>query len=183
MQSIRVDAQPRTTKKAVRKSASLWRDALHHLVRNRSAQLGLLLLGILLMVAIFAPLIATHDPLEYRDPNNKVRTGPCIHLLGCPSTQPQHLFGLDGNGRDLFSRVIFATRVSLFIGVATVTFAIVIGTFLGAVSGYMGGWLENLIMRFMDVLLAFPSLLLSIALVAVLRPLILTGLSPLIPAL
>jgi len=184
MQSIRVDAQPRTTKKAVVKSASLWRDAFHHLVRNRSAQVGMVLLGILLIIAVFAPIIATHDPLAYRDPNNKVRTGPCIHLLGCPSNQPQHFFGLDGNGRDLYSRVIYATRVSLFIGVSTVTFAIVIGTVLGAVSGYLGGWVENLIMRFMDVLLAFPSLLLAISLVAVLRPLIVNNrLSPLIPAL
>lgn len=184
MQSIRVDASPKPTKRAVAKSASLWRDALRHLVRNRSAQVGMVLLGILLVIAVFAPIIATHDPLDYRDPNNKVRTGPCIHLLGCPSSQPQHLFGLDGNGRDLYSRVIYATQVSLFIGVSTVTFAIVIGTFLGAVAGYIGGWLENLIMRFMDVLLAFPSLLLAISLVAVLRPLILDqGLSPLVPAL
>jgi ABC-type dipeptide/oligopeptide/nickel transport system permease subunit len=73
--------------------------------------------------------------------------------------------------------------VSLFIGIATVTFGIIVGTLLGAVAGYLGGWLGNVIMRFMDILLAFPSLLLAIALVAVLRPLILNGLSPLLPAL
>ena len=140
-------------------------------------------LGFLLFVAIFAPVIATHDPIEYRDPNNRVRTPPCIHLLGCPADQPQHLFGLDSNGRDLFSRVVYGTQVSLFVGVATVTLAIVVGTFLGSVSGFFGGWVENVTMRFMDVLLAFPSLLLAIAVVSVLRPLILTGLSPLLPAL
>jgi ABC-type dipeptide/oligopeptide/nickel transport system permease subunit len=112
-----------------------------------------------------------------------VRATPCIHLFGCPSNEPQHIFGLDGNGRDLFSRVVHATRVSLFIGVATVTFAIVVGTLIGALSGYIGGWLDNVLMRLMDVLLAFPSLLLAIALVAVLRPLIVQGLSPLLPAL
>ena len=169
---------------ALFKPSSLGRDALRHLLRNRSAQLGLLLLGILLTVAIFAPFIATHDPIDFRASSNQIRTPPCVHLFGCPSTEPQHLFGLDGNGRDLFSRVVYGTRVSLFIGISTVTFAIIIGTLLGAVSGYFAGWVGNVIMRFMDVLLAFPSLLLAIALVAVVRPLILEGgLSPLLPAL
>ncbi len=164
-------------------AASLWRDALRNFLHNRSGQLGLAIVGVLLIVAIFAPIIATHDPIEFRDPNNLIRTPPCVHLLGCPKDQPEYIFGLDGNGRDLFSRVVYAARVSLFIGLSTVTFAIVIGTLLGAVAGTTGGWLENVIMRFMDVLLAFPSLLLAIALVAVLRPFIVTGLSPLLPAL
>ncbi len=168
---------------ALPRPSNLWRDALHHLVRNRSAQVGLLLLSSLLFAAVFAPLITAYDPVNYRDPNNDVRTGPCVHLLGCPADQPEHLFGLDGNGRDLFSRVVYASRVSLFIGISTVTFGIIVGTLLGALAGYAGGWADNIVMRPMDVLLAFPSLLLSIALVAVLRPLILTGLSPLLPAL
>lgn len=141
------------------------------------------ILGILLIVAIFAPIIAPQDPINFMDPDNRVRTGPCIHLLGCPADQAQHIFGLDSNGRDLFSRVVFASRVSLFIGLSTVTFGIIVGTLLGATAGYLGGWTDNLIMRPMDVLLAFPSLLLAIALVAVLRPLIVSGLSPLLPAL
>jgi ABC-type dipeptide/oligopeptide/nickel transport system permease subunit len=165
-------------------SRSLGRDALHHLLRNRSAQIGLFVIGFLLIVAIFAPFIASHDPITFRAENGQVRTSPCIHLFGCPADQPEYLFGLDSNGRDLFSRVVYATRVSLFIGVATVTFGVVVGTLLGAIAGYLAGWIGNIIMRLMDVLLAFPSLLLAIALVAVLRPLILeNGLSPLIPAL
>ena len=164
--------------------ASLWRDAFHSLLRNRSAQLGSFILGVLLSVAIFAPLIAPYDPIDYRDPDNTTRTPPCIHLLGCPDDQPQHLFGLDSNGRDLFSRVVYGAQVSLFIGLATVTFGIVIGTLIGAVAGYLGGWFDNGLMRFMDVLLAFPGLLLAIALVAILRPIIVEGdLSPLVPAL
>jgi ABC-type dipeptide/oligopeptide/nickel transport system permease subunit len=80
--------------------------------------------------------------------------------------------------------VVYGTQVSLFIGITTITFAIIVGTLLGAVSGYLGGWVDNIIMRFMDVLLAFPSLLLAISLVAVLRPAILDqGLPPLLPAL
>ncbi|MEO5951144.1 MAG: ABC transporter permease [Chloroflexia bacterium] len=167
------------------KPRSLGRDALRHLLHNRSAQIGMVMLGFLLIVAIFAPLIATYDPITWADPNNKVRLGPCVHLFGCQDTQEQHLFGLDSNGRDLFSRVVYASRISLFIGIATVTFAVVVGTLIGAVSGFFGGWVDNIIMRLMDVLLAFPSLLLAIALVAVLRPLILEGpkISPLLPAL
>lgn len=144
-------------------------NALRRFVRHRSAQMGMLILGFLVFIAIFAPLLAPHDPIK---PIRTVkrRSPPCIHLLGCPADQPEHFFGIDGNQRDLLSRVIFGSRLSLEIGVATVTFAIVIGTVLGAVSGYAGGWIDNVIMRLMDVLLAFPSLLLSIAIVAVLGP-------------
>jgi len=78
--------------------------------------------------------------------------------------------GLDGNNRDEFSRLLYGARVSLMIGFTTVTFAIIIGTVLGALAGYFGGWIDNLIMRTMDVLLAFPSLLLAIAIVTVLGP-------------
>ena len=144
-------------------------DTLRRLRRHRSAQVGAVVLGFLILVAIFAPVLAPYDPiLPLRDV--KRRAAPCIHLLGCPVDQPQHIFGVDGNSRDLFSRIIYGSRLSLSIGLATVTFAIAIGTMLGAVAGYAGGWTDNIIMRLMDVLLAFPSLLLSIAIVAVLGP-------------
>jgi ABC-type dipeptide/oligopeptide/nickel transport system permease subunit len=100
----------------------------------------------------------------------KKRQAPCIHLLGCPRDQPQHLMGIDGNVRDQFSRVVHGSRFSLIIGFTTVTFAILIGATLGGVAGFVGGWLDDTIMRLMDVLLAFPSLLLAIAIVAVLGP-------------
>src|SRR5512136_1074386 len=178
------EALPTTSQQAIGKPSSLWRETLRRLLHNRSAQIGLTILGILLVISIGAPLIAQHDPIDYTDPNNQVRTPPCIHLLGCPADQPEYIFGLDSNGRDLFSRVVYATQVSLFIGLSTVTFGIVVGTLIGAFSGYIGGWFDNSVMRVMDVLLAFPSLLLAIALVAILRPIIQQGsLSPLIPAL
>jgi ABC-type dipeptide/oligopeptide/nickel transport system permease subunit len=148
---------------------SLWRNALRHLLKKRSAVTGLVMLGTLVLIAIFAPVIATYDPTQILD-DAKRNTTPCIHLLGCPADQTEHYFGIDGNSRDFFSRVIFGSRLSLQIGFVCVTFAIVIGTFLGSVSGYVGGWLDNVIMRIMDVLLAFPSLLLAIAIVAVLGP-------------
>ncbi len=152
------------------RSNSLARLTLRRIFRQRSAVIGGTILGILILIAIFAPLIAPYDPEEVLigKEDIKKRSGPCIHLLGCPEDQPQHILGVDGNVRDVFSRVIFGTRVSLFIGFSTVGFAIIIGTFLGAVGGYASGWLDNLIMRFMDVLLAFPSFLLAIAIVSVL---------------
>ena len=142
-------------------------EALYRLVHHRSAQVGMVLLGFLLIIAIFAPSIAPYDPTAIlRDV--KRREPPCIHLLGCPADQPQHIFGIDGNSRDLLSRVIFGSRLSLQVGLATITFAIIIGGLFGAICGYVGGWLDNIIMRIMDVMMAFPSLLLAIAIVAVL---------------
>jgi ABC-type dipeptide/oligopeptide/nickel transport system permease subunit len=152
------------------RSNSLWRLTLRRLFRQRSAVIGLAILVFLILVAAFAPVIATYNPEKVLigvEPVKK-REGPCIHLLGCPRDKPQHLMGIDGNVRDQFSRVIYGTRVSLFIGFTTVTFAIIVGTLLGALAGFLSGWSDNIVMRFMDVLLAFPALLLAIAIVSVL---------------
>jgi peptide/nickel transport system permease protein len=152
--------------------AALWRTALRRVFQRRSAVVGLAILLVLIFTAIFAPLLAPYDPIEVLVGVEDVtrRAPPCIHLLGCPATMPQHIMGIDGNVRDEFSRVIFGSRFSLVIGFASVGFAILIGTLLGAVAGYTGGWIDNVIMRIMDVLLAFPALLLAIAIVAVLGP-------------
>lgn len=166
-----------STRRRRQKGSSLWHDAMRYLFRQRSAILGMVILGTMIFLAIFAPFIATHSPiLSMLDVPEEValgikrRTPPCIHLLGCPEEQPQHLMGLDSNVRDLFSRVIYGSRYSLYIGFASVGFAIVIGSLLGATAGYLGGQVDNVIMRVMDVLLAFPSLLLAIAIVTVLGP-------------
>jgi len=145
---------------------------LRALLRNRSSILGLTILGIMVFIAIFAPLLSKYDPEKPLIGIEKVqkRSPPCIHLFGCPEDQPQHLFGIDGNVRDVFSRVLHGARLSLIIGFTTVSFAIVIGTILGLISGYLGGAIDNATMRAMDVLLAFPSLLLAIAIVTVLGP-------------
>jgi peptide/nickel transport system permease protein len=157
--------------------SSLWRDALRHLLRKRSAIVGMVILAVLVSIAIFHPLLATHDPNEpMLDVPQEVAMGvtkrspPCIHFLGCPADQPQHILGLDGNLRDLYSRMLYGSQWSLIIGFTTMGFAIIVGTLLGAVGGYAGGWLDNVIMRFMDVVLAFPSLILAIAIVSVLGP-------------
>ncbi len=154
------------------KPRSLWQNALRYLFRQRSAIVGMTILGILVLIAILAPVLATHNPIQTLIGIEQVkkRETPCIHALGCPTDKPQHFFGTDGNVRDLYSRVLYGARLSLIVGIFSVSFAIVIGAFLGAMAGYLGGWTDNLIMRVMDVLLAFPSLILAIAIVTVLGP-------------
>jgi peptide/nickel transport system permease protein len=165
---------PLTTEVAQpRRTSGLWRDTLRNVLRQRSAVVGLIILTILVLTAVFAPLIATHSPddrLLGVEPGVKQRASPCIHLLGCPEDQPQHLFGTDGNFRDVFSRVVFGARTSLVVGLAAIGFAIFIGSTIGALAGYMSGWVDNTFMRFMDVLLAFPSFLLAIAIVTATSP-------------
>jgi ABC-type dipeptide/oligopeptide/nickel transport system permease subunit len=167
-----VDTLPAVLPKTEQAPSSLWRDTLRHLLHQRSAVVGLIILGSLVLIAIFAPVIATHNPIKtlIGIETVKKREPPCIHFLGCPAEKPQHYFGTDGNVRDLFSRVLYGAQLSLQVGILSVSFAIVLGTMLGAVAGYAGGWTDNIIMRLMDVLLAFPSLLLAIAIVTVLGP-------------
>ncbi|MBW7958538.1 MAG: ABC transporter permease [Candidatus Promineofilum sp.] len=151
---------------------SLWRLTMRRLFRQRSAVVGFILLVILVGSAIFAPIIAPYNPEQplIGIENVTKRQGPCIHLLGCPPDKPQHIMGVDGNFRDVFSRIIYGTRISLSVGLLTVSFAVLVGTFLGAISGYAGGLIDNIIMRVLDVVLAFPFLLLAIAIVSVLGP-------------
>ena len=159
-------------KKKDYRSNSLWRLTLRRIFRQRNAKIGLIIISILILVAIFAPYIAPYDPEEVLIGVEEIkkREPPCIWLLGCSEDKPQHILGVDGNVRDEFSRVIYGTRLSLLIGFSTVGFAIIIGVTLGALSGYYGGWIDNILMRFMDVLMAFPSLLLAITIVSVLGP-------------
>jgi len=157
-------------------SVSLWNITRRRLLHRKSAIVGMVILAILVFIALTAHWLAPYDPIKSMldvkgyPVRPAKREAPCIHAFGCPPDQPQHIMGLDGNIRDEFSRVLYGARLSLFIGFATVTFAIFTGTLLGAFSGYFGGWIDNSIMRVMDVLLAFPSLLLAIAIVTVLGP-------------
>ncbi len=155
------------------KANSLWRLTLRRLFRQRSAIVGMTMLGFILVAAIFSPLLAPYgeeDVLIGVEEGIKRRQAPCIHLLGCPEEQPQHIMGLDGNVRDVYSRILYGARVSLRVGIQTVTVSILFGVSLGAIAGYVGGWADNLIMRTMDIILAFPFLLLAIAIVFVLGP-------------
>jgi len=158
-------------------SVSLWQITRRRLLRRKSSVVGMIVLAFLVLIGITAQWIAPYNPITsmldidgYPQEYAKKRLPPCIHVFGCPVEQPQHLMGLDGNIRDEFSRMLYGARLSLMIGIVTVTFAIIIGTVLGALAGYFGGWVDNVIMRIMDVLLAFPSLLLAIAIVTVIGP-------------
>ena len=142
--------------------SGLWRDAWRRLKRNPGALVGFTLVGLFVLVAIFAPLIATEDPTG----------GDLSRLEGscCPGPSAGHPFGIDQQGRDQFSRVIYGARYSLLIGVISVAVGLSIGLILGAVAGYFGGALDSLIMRLMDIMLAVPGLLLAIGVVAALGP-------------
>ncbi|HEX9492927.1 MAG TPA: ABC transporter permease, partial [Thermoanaerobaculia bacterium] len=131
---------------------------LKRLLRNFAFTSGLILTVALLLVALAAPLLSPFDP----DAQDTARR------LEPPSKQ--HLLGLDDLGRDVLSRIIWGARVSLRVGFSVVILASLVGISLGAISGYFGGILDTLIMRLTDILLAFPGILLAIALVAVLGP-------------
>ncbi|MFI0395898.1 ABC transporter permease subunit [Paracoccus jiaweipingae] len=131
---------------------------------NKGAVIGLWVFVLLVVLALLAPLIAPHSPThQYRDA-----------LLLPPFWQDggssDYLLGTDAVGRDILSRLLFGARYSLFIGVVVVTIALLGGVVIGLVAGFFGGWVDTVIMRVMDVILAFPSLLLALVLVAVLGP-------------
>jgi peptide/nickel transport system permease protein len=157
---------------AAPRGSSIWRDAVGNVLRQRSAVVGLFLLTILVLTAVFAPLIAPFDPIvslrDVGETNITRGDAPCIHLLGCAADRPEHLMGIDSVIRDEFSRVVWGSRISLQIGFITVGFAIILGSFIGAVAGFVGGWGDNVLMRLMDIVLSFPSLILAIAIVTVL---------------
>lgn len=128
------------------------------LLRTWLAAFGVLIVTLLLVAAVFAPQLAPHDP-------NKPHGKDSLHP---PSRQ--YLLGTDDLGRDILSRVIFGARASLMVGVIAIGIATVVGVPLGLVGGYFGGWLDMVLMRTMDALLAFPAILLAVALMAVLGP-------------
>ncbi len=167
-----LEAEAADSERLFEEPLTQWRLALRRFRGRRSGMIGLGIVVFLILVALFAPLIAPYGPTDILIGEEDVsRYGPpCIHLLGCDQAEPQHILGLDGNVRDEFSRVIYGSRVSLTLGFFTVTLALLVGATIGALAGYLGGWFDNIAMRFMDVILGFPSLLLAIAIVAVLGP-------------
>jgi ABC-type dipeptide/oligopeptide/nickel transport system permease subunit len=156
---------------ANRAPTGLWRDTIRNILRQRNAIVGLTLLSILLFGAVFADILTTNNPDQVLigvEQGVKKSSPPCIHLLGCPASQPEHIMGTDSNVRDEFNRVLHGARVSLFVGFGTVGFAIIIGTLIGLIAGFAGGWTDNILMRLMDIILVFPALLLAIAIVVAL---------------
>lgn len=146
-----------STEKSSARSIRL--DIWRQLRRNRAAMLGVLVLVLLAFTAIAAPWIAPHDPNEL----------DLLSPLQPPNT-PGHLLGTDDLGRDLLSRLIYGTRISLVVGFIVVGIAGTIGVTLGAISGYFGGIIDSIVMRTVDFVIAFPFLILAIAVVAVVGP-------------
>jgi peptide/nickel transport system permease protein len=137
---------------------SRWEDFRRVFFSNRLALFGTVVMGLFIVVAIFAPFVAPYDPLQ-QDLAGK---------FAPPSRA--HLMGQDELGRDILSRVIYGARISLSAGLAAVTVATAVGTLVGVVAGYFGRWPDSVLMRLMDVLLAFPSILLAIVVVSILGP-------------
>ena len=168
-----LEAMAADTAGLTEKPLSQGRLALRRFRGRKSGMVGLFIVLALILMALFAPLIAPFEPNDVlidKEEGVVRRAPPCVHAFGCDSETPQHILGTDGNLRDQFSRIVYGSRVSLTLGLFTVTLALVVGSFLGAVAGYTGGWIDNVIMRVMDVVLGFPSLLLAIAIVSVFGP-------------
>ena len=141
-------------------SGGLWHEAWSRLRKNPGAIVGCFIVGTFVVIAIFAPLLAPYSP--------KLVNLNAIGTSCCPGPSAQHWFGVDQLGRDEFSRILYGARYSLIIGLVAVSAGLSIGLLLGSIAGYAGGVVDSVIMRFMDIMLAIPGLLLAIGLVAAL---------------
>jgi peptide/nickel transport system permease protein len=147
---------------AYESTGGLWAEAWRRLRHNPSAIAGFVIVGSFVVLAVFAPLIAPYDP---REQNLLLIANGC-----CPGPSAQHWFGVDQLGRDELSRIIYGARISLIIGLVAVTAGLSVGLVLGGIAGYAGGFIDSVIMRCMDIMLAIPGLLLAIGIVAMLGP-------------
>lgn len=136
----------------------MWKIYWYRLKRNRLAITGLSIILFLTLVAILAPLLAPYNPLEQN----------LVARLSPPTKE--YLLGTDDLGRDVFSRIIYGTRISLTIGFVAMGIAVIIGTIIGLISGYFGGKLDLILMRFVDVILCFPTFFLILMVIAFLEP-------------
>jgi len=127
-------------------------------LRNKLSVIGALIIVALFIIAVFAPIISPYDPTSI----------DVYNVLSPPSKE--HILGTDELGRDLLSRIIWGSRVSLKVGFIAVGIAIVIGVFIGSIAGFYGGKIDGILMRFVDVMLAFPTFFLILAVISVLEP-------------
>jgi len=141
---------------------SQWRIAARHFKKSRLALAGVFVIFVLYAVAILAPLLAPYDPIA--QPTNLLATRFLSPLSA------GHLLGTDQFGRDILSRILYGARISLAIGFVATAIAVTLGTLIGAVAGYLGGWVDAALMRFTDMVLAFPRLVLLILVVALFSP-------------
>lgn len=153
-----VTVERRTQRLITTHTPSITELTIRRLLRNNLGRLGLFVVAFLLLVGIFAPWLAPYDPVEQHEGLE----------LAAPSAQ--FLLGTDELGRDLLSRIIFGARISLVVGVAAVAFGAVVGISTGLLAGYAGGWVDGVVMRMWDTVIAFPGILLGIAIAAILGP-------------
>ena len=167
MATITTPAQQRAIEMndLARKQRSLWGDALWRLRRNKAAMLGIGIIIAAALLAIFAPLIAPYDPIIQ---NTKAANADPI-FAGTKYVDANYLLGSDQLGRDILSRLIWSARISMVVGLVPTTLVFLIGASLGMAAAFYGGWVDNLLMRFTDVIYAFPDLLFLIIIMATLR--------------
>ncbi len=152
-----------------RPSRSLWADAWLRLIRNKAAVVGMVIIVLFVLMAVFASVIAPHNPLQIHDAMGFLPPAWVKESATGKIGNPQFLLGTDTIGRDVLSRVIYGSRVSMTAGLTPVLIILILGTAVGMVSGYAGGQVDNIIMRITDVFYAFPNLLLYIILMVTLR--------------
>jgi peptide/nickel transport system permease protein len=133
-------------------------ETLRELMRRKLGVAGLIIISFIIILSLIAPIMAPYDPLDQR----------LDERLQPPSSK--HLMGTDKLGRDIFSRILYGGRISLFIAVSSVVLATLIGMLIGLISGYLGGRIDDLLMRITDMFMAFPSLILALAIAAMLKP-------------
>jgi oligopeptide transport system permease protein len=153
----------------LRKERSLWGDAWRRLARNRAAVAGLILIVFFALVALFAPLIAPYSPVA-QTANNSLRLPAWVQNKDPKRTgSPNYLLGTDAIGRDVFSQLIYGARVSLIVGFIPQVLILLIGVTIGLVAGFVGGRVDNLLMRFTDIIYAFPDTLFVITIATAFR--------------
>jgi peptide/nickel transport system permease protein len=152
-----LDSQINRNQEGLGEEESYLKVVVTRFFKHKLAVLGLIIFTLLVLMAIFAPLIAPQDPLEVG-----------YDFEAKPSSE--HLLGTDQVGRDVFSRLIYASRISLTVGLGAVSIYVIIGTILGAIAGYVGKWADMIIMRITDVFMSFPFLMVILVLVSVMGP-------------
>jgi len=149
-----------------RKQRSLWQDAAYRLFRNKAAVVGLIVVAAAFLIAIFAPVLAPYNPIE-------IPAKPASQMeplwTGSKYTDPRYLLGTDFLGRDILSRLIYASRVSMVVGFIPTAIVFGLGVTVGLFAGFFGGWTDQLLMRFTDIIYAFPDFLFLIIIVASFR--------------
>jgi peptide/nickel transport system permease protein len=141
------------------KRRTLWGDAWRRMLSDRMTVVGLIIVGSAIICAVFAPVIAPYSPIK----------GDLANYYVTPPS-PVHPFGTDDVGRDILSRVIYGAQISLKIAILSEAMGLTIGTVIGLITGFYGGWIDTLVMRLVDIFMAFPLLIIAIALVAALGP-------------